>query len=119
MSKQVDDRTLLLFWEFTMEKMSEINLVSNQHLAIEMFLIRMIYLKKKSINNLEKIESSNNDVSIHNIPKDENLSNELDNIKKNNKTINQIKFSSQKKEKHLIDMIILDNHSIIELKMPF
>ena len=47
MSKQVDDRTLLLFWEFTMEKMSEINLVSNQHLAIEMFLIRMIYLKKK------------------------------------------------------------------------
>ena len=103
MSKQVDDRTLLLFWEFTMEKMSEINLVSNQHLAIEMFLIRMIYLKKKSINNLEKIERSNNDGSIHNIPKDENSSNELDSIKKNNKTINQIKFSSQKKEKHLIE----------------
>ena len=103
MSKQVDDRTLLLFWEFTMEKMSEINLVSNQHLAIEMFLIRMIYLKKKSINNLEKIERSNNDGSIHNIPKDESLSNELDSIKKNNKTINQIKFSSQKKEKHLIE----------------
>ena len=103
MSKQVDDRTLLLFWEFTMEKMSEINLVSNQHLAIEMFLIRMIYLKKKSINNLEKIERSNNDGSIHNIPKDENSSNELDSIIKNNKTINQIKFSSQKKEKHLIE----------------
>ena len=103
MSKQVDDRTLLLFWEFTMEKMSEINLVSNQHLAIEMFLIRMIYLKKKSINNLEKIETSNNDSSIHNIPKDEDFSKELDNIKKNNKTINQIKFSSQKKEKHSIE----------------
>ena len=103
MSKQVDDRTLLLFWEFTMEKMSEINLVSNQHLAIEMFLIRMIYLKKKSINNLEKIETSNNDSSIHNIPKDEDSSKELDNIKKNNKTINQIKFSSQKKEKHSIE----------------
>ena len=103
MSKQVDDRTLLLFWEFTMEKMSEINLVSNQHLAIEMFLIRMIYLKKKSINILEKIETSNNDSSIHNIPKDEDSSKELDNIKKNNKTINQIKFSSQKKEKHSIE----------------
>ena len=103
MSKQVDDRTLLLFWEFTMEKMSEINLVSNQHLAIEMFLIRMIYLKKKSINILEKIETSNNDNSIHNIPKDEDSSKELDNIKKNNKTINQIKFSSQKKEKHSIE----------------
>ena len=83
--------------------MSEINLVSNQHLAIEMFLIRMIYLKKKSINNLEKIETSNNDSSIHNIPKDEDSSKELDNIKKNNKTINQIKFSSQKKEKHSIE----------------
>ena len=103
MSKQVDDRTLLLFWEFTMEKMSEINLVSNQHLAIEMFLIRMIYLKKKSINNLEKIEPSNNDSSIHNITKNEDSSIELDNIKKNNKTINQIKFSSQKKEKHSIE----------------
>ena len=31
------------------------------------------------------------------------MSNELDSIKKNNKTINQIKFSSQKKEKHLIE----------------
>ena len=113
MSKQVDDRTLLLFWEFTMEKMSEINLVSNQHLAIEMFLIRMIYLKKKSINNLEKIERSNNDGSIHNIPKDENSSNELDSIKKNNKTINQIKFSSQKKEKHLIEDEKKSNKTII------
>ncbi len=103
MSKQVDDRTLLLFWEFTMEKMSEINLVSNQHLAIEMFLIRMIYLKKKSINNFEKIERSNNDSGIHKITKDEDSSKELDNIKKNNKTINQIKFSSQKKEKHLLE----------------
>ena len=103
MSKGVDDRTLLLFWEFTMEKMSEINLVSNQHLAIEMFLIRMIYLKKKSINNFEKIERSNNDSSIHNITKDEDSAKELDIIKKNNKTINQIKFSSQKKEKHLIE----------------
>ena len=54
MSRQVDDRTLLLFWEFTMEKMSEINLVSNQHLAIEMFLIRMIYLKKKGFIILKK-----------------------------------------------------------------
>ena len=103
MSKQVDDRTLLLFWEFTMEKMSEINLVSNQHLAIEMFLIRMIYLKKKIINNFEKIERSNNDSSIHEITKEEDSSKDLDNIKKNNKTINQIKFSSQKKEKHLIE----------------
>ncbi len=101
-SKQVDDRTLLLFWEFAMEKMSEINLVSNQHLAIEMFLIRMIYLKKKNTNNFEKVESSNISSSVHNTPKDEDLSKELDTIKKNNKTINQIKFSSQKKEKHLI-----------------
>ena len=31
---------------------SEINLVSNQHLAVEMFLIRLMYLKKSFLMKL-------------------------------------------------------------------
>ena len=55
LSEQVDDRTLLLFWEFSVETMSEINLVSNQNLAIEMFLIRLLHLKKKTSVNIENL----------------------------------------------------------------
>ena len=51
MSKQVDDRTLLLFWEFSVETINEINLVSNQNLAIEMFLIRLLYVKNFNPKN--------------------------------------------------------------------
>tara|TARA_B100000963_G_C22623363_1_gene671092 strand:+ start:1 stop:1143 length:1143 start_codon:yes stop_codon:yes gene_type:complete len=112
-SEQVDDRTLLLFWEFTMETMHEINLVSNQHLAIEMFLIRLIYLKNKTPINVEDTYNSKNNSSIQNILNEEDTSKKLDITENNNKTINQIKFSSQKKEKYLPEDERKSNKTII------
>ena len=38
---------LLLFWQFTIKTLEELDIVSNQNLSIEMFLIRLIHLKKK------------------------------------------------------------------------
>ena len=35
----------LLYWQFTVNTLSEIDIVSNQNLSIEMFLVRLIYLK--------------------------------------------------------------------------
>ena len=44
-SKKVKNETLLLFWQFTIKTLEELDIVSNQNLSMEMFLIRLIYLK--------------------------------------------------------------------------
>ena len=43
-SEKVDDQILILFWQFTIRTLDELDLVINQNLSIEMFLIRLIYL---------------------------------------------------------------------------
>ena len=44
-SKNINSVTLILFWQFTIKTLSELDIVSNQNLSIEMFLIRLIHLK--------------------------------------------------------------------------
>ena len=44
-SKNINSQSLILFWQFTIKTLEELEIVSNQHLSIEMFLIRLIYLK--------------------------------------------------------------------------
>ena len=44
-SNNVDSEVLILFWQFTIKTLGELDIVSNQHLSIEMFLLRLIYLK--------------------------------------------------------------------------
>jgi len=102
LSNSVDNRSLLLFWEYSVNILSEINLVSNQHLAVEMFLIRLMYLKKKVLNTSDNLTVSN-DENKYKDQIDENYVKNLNKDKNNNKTINQIKFSSQEQEKISID----------------
>tara|TARA_B100000989_G_scaffold121517_1_gene89697 strand:- start:196 stop:1869 length:1674 start_codon:yes stop_codon:yes gene_type:complete len=112
LSSSVDNRTLLLFWEYSVNILSEINLVSNQHLAVEMFLIRLMYLKKEVSVKLDNLIVSNDE----NINKDQIDKNHITNLYKdenNNKTINQIKFSSQEEEKISIDDKEISNRTEI------
>ena len=44
-SNKIDNDVLILFWQFTIKTLDELDIVSNQHLSIEMFLMRLIYLK--------------------------------------------------------------------------
>ncbi len=60
LSKKVDPITILLFWEFTLKTLKEINIVANPNLLIEMFLIQLTYLKKKNIiDNSQQNKLSN------------------------------------------------------------
>jgi len=102
LSNRVDNKTLLLFWEFTVDMINEINLISNQHIAVEMFLIRLLHLKTKfsdGNNNLQNFEKNQKKI--------EEVNNELQKIIEpvlsDNKTIDQIKFSTQKKERLIIE----------------
>ena len=102
LSNRVDNKTLLLFWEFSVDMINEINLISNQHIAIEMFLIRLLHLKTKfsdGVKNLKNFE--NNQEKIEKVTKE--LQKKIEPVPSNNKTIDQLKFSTQKKEKLIID----------------
>ena len=55
-SNNIDDHILILFWQFTIRTLEELDIVSNQNLSIEMFLIRLLHIEsfkppKKNIIN--------------------------------------------------------------------
>jgi DNA polymerase III subunit gamma/tau len=100
-SKKINNETLILFWQFTINTLEELDAVSNQHLSIEMFLIRLIHLK--NIKNVSKTTIENKD-SIKNETTEENSvslkkeSEDLFEIKDKPQTIGQIKNITQEKD---------------------
>ncbi len=117
-SKETNPETLLLFWQFTIKTLSELEVVSNQNLSMEMFLIRLLYLKEERIvDNKFDIDLNNQTFLNNNISKTKelNLSNDNDNLEIKNKTISQIKNFSQK-ESSKPDKEIEIGKSNIEIK---
>ena len=60
LSEKVDTNVLVLFWQFAISFLEELNVVSNQHLSMEMFLIRLMHLssiKKNRFKNEQKDET--------------------------------------------------------------
>jgi len=89
LSKEIDPNTILLFWEFTLKTLKEINIVANPNLLVEMFLVQLTYLKKKKVTqNSQQIELKN--TLIKNVDVKNNI---------NKDTINQIKNIKQEEEK--------------------
>ena len=119
-SKDISNETLLLFWQFTIKTLEEIDIVSNQNLSIEMFLIRLIYLKE--ISNLTDLisESENitevikNQTIEKNLPNNQNLKNDLLNVK--NKTIGQIKNVEQEKKQTEQPILKTQHKTILQIK---
>ncbi|MDA7733933.1 DNA polymerase III subunit gamma/tau [Candidatus Pelagibacter sp.] len=92
-SNQVDSEVLILFWQFAISSLEELDIVSNQHLSIEMFLIRLMHLSSIKINkNLDQDESK--DISDNYKEQEENKNNFED----NSKTVNQIKNIAQEEK---------------------
>ena len=126
-SKKISPETILLYWQFTIRTLGELDMVSNQNIAIEMFLLRLMYLKKI---NIEPQTIEKKDLNEKNILKHENLNlDNNDNTNLKNKTISQIKNISQpKNETKLIkdeigisefeDLIVLCNEKK-EIKLKY
>ena len=88
-SKLIDEKDVILFWQFTIKAMEELDIVTNPNLSVEMLLIRLMYLKdfnkqdfEETIITKNKLDSTinKNDISI------------------NRKTIDQMKSTSQQDE---------------------
>ena len=84
-SERLDANTLLLFWQFTIEIMDEINIVNDQNLSVEMFLIRLLYLKHNQIKTDDIAPIQNNKIEKKKVP------------------VNQLKSSSQEKQNKILD----------------
>ena len=85
-SNKVESDVLVLFWQFAISSLEELDIVSNQHLSIEMFLIRLMHLQ--SVKSQKKIEPETEKRATNDI--EENIS--------SNKIIDQIKNISQEEK---------------------
>ena len=101
-AKKIRNETLILFWQFTIKTLDELDIVSNQNFSIEMFLVRLIYLKDIS-NTSEiidqddvlketKINNEDNSINMKSLSNENNDSFDL-----TKKTIDQIKNVIQEK----------------------
>ena len=57
LSKNLDPSVLILFWQFTISTLDELAIVSNQHLSMEMFLLRLMHLSSIKLENNTDINS--------------------------------------------------------------
>ena len=99
LSKAIEPNEILLFWEFTLKTLKEINIVANPNLLIEMFLIELTYLKKTKV-----IDSNKQNKLSKDLIKNVDLKNTR--IKE---PINQIKNIKQEDEK-------IERKNTIEIK---
>ena len=99
MSEKLDAHTLLLFWQFTIETMDEVNIVNDPNLSVEMFLIRLLYLKGNQTKTDNPSSNQNNKID--------------NNFEKKKIAVNQLKSSSQEKQKKILE----ENKSINNLEI--
>ena len=84
----LNSETLILFWQFTINTLGELDIVADQNISIEMFLIRLLHIK--SI----KMKDSKDHSDIHIKLDEKKLETK---IQKKQDPINQIKSIVQEK----------------------
>ena len=112
-TKNIDSDTLILFWQFTIKTLGELDLVTNQNFSIEMFLIRLVYLKGVSNFSDNEIRSENHQRKDIDLNGKKTSDNEGPDIQ--NKTIGQIKNVIQ--EKQLIQKSSEDKKKFKEIEI--
>ncbi len=93
-SNQVDVSVLILFWQFAISSLEELDIVSNQHLSIEMFLIRLMHLSSMKL----KKDTENN---FNNKISDNKINQKEPKIENKIKTVDQIKNIAQEEKNKL------------------
>lgn len=109
LSKKLDTKTIMLYWHLTINIIEEINIVSNQNISVEMFLIRLIHAKevKKVYKETENYINEDKNYEQNEHIKDETLNY----VKNENNLIDQIKTVSQE-EKYRETQIEKDKNKI-------
>jgi len=112
-SEKVNNETLILFWQFTIKALEELDIVSNQNLSIEMFLIRLLHLKNiknKSDNNYESLKQTNEDINQTSLSQKKE-GEDMFKIKDQTEAIGQMKSIVQEKD------LTLRNNNEVKIQM--
>ncbi len=64
LNKNLDPSVLILFWQFTISTLDELAIVSNQHLSMEMFLLRLMHLSSIKLQKNTDINSVSENLVI-------------------------------------------------------
>ena len=92
LSQKISKKDLLLLWQFTLNNLEKIEIIKNQHQFVEMFLIRLLYLKDIVLNK--------NKTEFKKFTKDLNINKSLveNKIQVQQETVNQLKNVDQKEK---------------------
>ena len=90
-SSSIDGNSLILFWQFTIKTLDELDIVSNQHLSIEMFLIRLMRIYNPNLNKDPDLEKNGvNKINSNEVKPNDSII--------NSQAVNQIKNISQERD---------------------
>ncbi len=103
-SENLDSKDIILFWQFTLDTIEEINIVSNPNLSVEMFLFRLMRIKGFKETDIEESFTGKNPDTLIKEPEKKVIS----------KTIDQIKNVSQQEK---IELNLNKDEVINELKI--
>ena len=125
-SNQVDSEVLILFWQFAISSLEELDIVSNQHLSIEMFLIRLMHLSsiklKKNLDKEERNDNLDNRSSIdedkHKLEDSPKIIDQIKNIAQEEKYKPEIKAVDNSLIKSFDDLLNICNHKK-EIKLKY
>ena len=90
-SSKIDSQVMILFWQFAIKTLDELDIVNNQNLSIEMFLIRLMHLS--TFKNKREIKNDDLPKLYENKTDEQNKINDI-----KTDVINQIKNVTQEKQ---------------------
>ena len=99
-ANNTNSKEIILFWQFTIKAIDELDLVSNPSLSVEMFLIRLMYLKGFKIKeeSSSKITSQISSEPIKKIEKTIGAVNQIKNVSQEDKVDPKLKINKKKSE---------------------
>jgi len=99
-ASNTNSKEIILFWQFTIKAIDELDLVSNPSLSVEMFLIRLMYLKGFKIKEelSSKIPSQITSEPINKIEKTIGAVNQIKNVSQEDKIDPKLKINKKKSE---------------------
>ena len=80
-SENLDPKDIILFWQFTLDTIEEINIVSNPYLSVEMFLFRLMRIKGFKEKDVEESFTGKNPDTLIKEPEKKIISKTIDQIK--------------------------------------
>ena len=125
LSNEIESQILILFWQFTIKVLDELEIVSNQNLSVEMFLIRLVHLSdsKKKDKIIERKTSANTISTKSGLElKKDNTIDQIKNITQEKKIKPKIQSDIKGEEKKQIasfnDLLIICNE-MKEVKLKY